>query len=425
MKEIIEIFRELQNTSEKKGKEKIISDNKDNELFKQCLIFLFDNNIQTGIKSKSLQKNIKYDGYIMLLDSWTQCMEYFKKNNTGRDYDILVAQAFIRSQDEEDREFYAGMITKSIKLGCDRKTINKCIPNLIFEWKIQLGSPYEKLKLKKNEKFFISQKMNGIRASIVDGKFMSRQGKEICGLIHIIQDVYKLQLEDYFLDGELIRKNFDNCDDNLNFRMTASIVNSDSEEKKDIEFVIFDMFPTNTINGDKTTEKYSVRKQRMLDLQKHIEELGIKNIRIVKMLYEGTDQTEIHKCLEQSDALGWEGCMVNKDTPYEFKRTTNLIKIKSFKEADCPIIDILEGDGRLKGTLGAFVVRYKNNTVRVGSGFSDEQRKHFWAIRDLLIGRVIAVKYKEVSYDSKTSLPSLQFPIFVKLCDIGKEANFE
>ena len=133
MKEVIKIFRQLQNTSGKKDKEKIIAANQDNELFKKCLVFLLDDNVVTGVAKKSIKKNIVNNSYIMVLDSWKQCMDYFQENNTGKDYDILIAQAFIKSQDEEDREFYEQMITKSLKLGCDKKTVNKVIPNLIFE----------------------------------------------------------------------------------------------------------------------------------------------------------------------------------------------------------------------------------------------------------------------------------------------------
>ena len=189
LKQVIEIFKQLQNTSSKKAKEEIIAKNQDNELFKKCLVFLLDDNIQTGIKSKSLKKNIKCNGNIMLINSWEKCMEYFKENNTGKDYDILVAQGFINYKDEEDREFYEQMITKSLKLGCDKKTVNKVIPNLIFEWKIQLGSPQEKLRLKDEEVFFLSKKMNGFRGTYYNGQFLSRQGKKIDGLQHIINDI--------------------------------------------------------------------------------------------------------------------------------------------------------------------------------------------------------------------------------------------
>ena len=48
----------------------------------------------------------------------------------------------------------------------------------------------------------------------------------------------------------------------------------------------------------------------------------------------------------------------------QMQMNINLIKIKRFYTMDLPVIEVLEGEGRLKGTFGAFVVKYKNNTVK-------------------------------------------------------------
>ena len=88
------------------------------------------------------------------------------------------------------------------------------------------------------------------------------------------------------------------------------------------------------------------------------------------------------------------------------------------------VVDAEEGYGRNKGTLGALVVKYKDNTVNVGSGFTDEERKNFWENREDIIGRVIEVKYKEITTDKKTGLESLQFPVFCGLREIGKEPSY-
>lgn len=412
MKQVIQIFKQLQDTSGKKEKENIISIHKDNELFKQCLVFLLDDNITTGIAKKSLTKDIKYNGYTILYD-WTELMQYLQKNNTGRDIDILVAQSFLMTQDEEDKWFYAGMITKSLKLGCDKKTVNKVIPELIPHWDVQLGSSFDKLKLKKNEYFYLSQKLNGIRASAINNKFISRQGKTINGMQHILNDIQTLTNgTNMFFDGELIRKNIDGITDNENFRIGTGIINSDASTKDEIKFVIFDCFPKDELKDGKSKEKYSKRKQQLLYYNAEIKVKGLNNIEIVPMLYEGTDRSEIMKCLDFATEQGWEGIMLNKNTPYECKRTTNLIKVKKFLSADLEVVDVLEGDGRLKGTLGALVVKYKNNTVNVGSGYDDETRKKIWANRENMIGKIIEVKYKEVSKDKKTGLESLQFPTY-------------
>ena len=58
MNKVIEIFKEIQSTSGLNDKKKIITDNKDNELFKKCLKFLLDGNVVTGISDKKLSEGV-------------------------------------------------------------------------------------------------------------------------------------------------------------------------------------------------------------------------------------------------------------------------------------------------------------------------------------------------------------------------------
>ena len=426
--EVIKLFKQIQETSSLNDKKAIITANKDNELFKECLKFLLDGNIVTGISTKKIRKKVTPSSelapcYLCVHSTFVDVMEYLQKNNTGKDEDIYEIQSFL-SGHRDDRDFYEQMITKKFRLGADEKLVNKCIPGLIESWEVQLGSSYEKLKLKDNEWFSLSQKCNGNRCSFYRGKLISRQGKEFTGMQHIISDLNQLGVG-WFYDGELIRKNRDNLSDGENFRIGTGIINSDAEVKEAIKFVVFDYFPESELKDGHSNAKYKVRREMLNGLRKIIEEKGLDNVEIVTMVYEGTDQTQIMKWLDYAVEQGWEGLMLNKDTIYKCKRTTDLIKIKRFYTMDLPIIEVLEGDGRLKGTLGALVVKYKDNTVNIGSGFNDETRRAFWEGRDSLIGRIIEVKYKEISRDKKTGLESLQFPIYVGLREIGKSISYD
>ena len=140
------------------------------------------------------------------------------------------------------------------------------------------------------------------------------------------------------------------------------------------------------------------------------------------------------ECLEECDDLVlWfsEGKYVYQamELKMKYKPLTPLQQEKydnRFEEEETvtEVVDVEEGDGRNKGTLGALVVKYKDNTVNVGSGFTDEERKNFWENREDIIGRVIEVKYKEITTDKKTGLESLQFPVFCGLREIGKEPSY-
>lgn len=430
MEEVIKLFKQIQVIISLNDKKAIIIANKDNELFKECLRFLLDKNVITGIsnsKISKVNKNTNKENATQKLNSFEEVMEYLKDHNTGKDEDIANVKSFIYDHyivDDNEFMFYVQMITKKYKLGVDSKTVNKCIPGLIPTWEVQLGSSYEKLKLKEGSWFSLSQKMNGNRASFYKDKLISRQGKEFTGMQHIISDLKQLGTG-WFCDGELIRKNIDNLSDGENFRIGTGIINSDAESKNEIKFVIFDYFPESEIPNKKSNDKYKVRRQMLNGLRKIIEEKQLRNVEVVTMVYDGTDQSQIMKWLDYAVEQGWEGLMLNKDAVYKCKRTTDLIKIKRFYTMDLPIVEVLEGDGRLKGTLGALVVQYKKNTVNIGSGFDDKTRKEFWDKKESLIGQVVEVKYKEISKDKKTGLESLQFPIFVGLRENGKCVSYD
>lgn len=106
-------------------------------------------------------------------------------------------------------------------------------------------------------------------------------------------------------------------------------------------------------------------------------------------------------------AQGFEGAMV-KDTsaPYsQGKRSSAWLKVKAVDSEECAIVSVHEGNGRLTGTMGHVVVEHGNRLVRVGGGFTDEQRREIWANRDTVIG-----SWLEVSFQNMTPEGSFRHP---------------
>ena len=429
MKEVIKLFKQIQETSSLNDKKKIIVENRDNELFKKCLKFLLDGNIITGISDKKISKNVLPSSelapyYLSAYSSFEDVIKYLEVNNTGKDDDIYEIQAFLSGQVDEDKEFYSQMITKKFRLGADSKLVNKCIPGLISTFDVMLGTSIEKVKLKGDEKIFISQKLNGTRCAFIGDKCMTRQGKEYIGLQHIIDDLKRFVGTHMFVDGELVYKNEEGLSDSEAFQKGTGIAMSKEEDKSDLKLVIFDIFPLNEFWHGASKKTYSERAKILDDLSRILYLSDCENLEVVDCIYEGNDHSNIWTCLDKAEENDWEGVMINLDTPYECKRSKNLIKVKKFYTYDLEVIDMEEGDGRNKGTLGALVVKYKNNTVNVGSGFTDDERKYLWENKEDIIGRVIEVKFKEITVDKKTGLESLQFPVFCGVRELGKEPSY-
>lgn len=416
MVEVIKLFKQIQETSSINDKKAIITANKDNELFKECLKFLLDGNIVTGISTKKIRKKVTPSSelapyYLCVHSTFNDVMKYLQKNNTGKDEDIYEIQSFL-SGHEENREFYEQMITKSFRLGADAKLINKCIPGLITTFDVMLGTPIDKIKLKGNEWISISRKLNGTRCAFVGDKCMTRQGKEYKGLDHIIRDLHSLGLKNCFVDGELLYKNEENLSDSEAFQKGTGIAMSKDNDKSSLKLVIFDVFPLEEFWNGKSKESYYERKQMLLEIKEDIELFDeVKNVEVVQMCYEGVDHSQIWKWLDYAEENDWEGIILNLDTPYECKRTKNLIKVKKFFSADLKCIGIEEGAGRNKETLGALICDYKGNNVNVGTGFSDKDRKQIWQHPEDIIGKIISVKYKEETKNKDGGI-SIQFPVF-------------
>lgn len=412
MTKVKEIFTQIQSTNSKLEKQKIIKDNADNQQFTDTLVFLLSPYILTGISTKKIDKKVK--PWIYTNDySWSSVKSYLLSHNTGTDDDIAYIQDFIYYQPEDMQDFYKGLITKSIKLGCDAKIVNDVIPNLIPTFSVQLGTPREKCKIKTGEWFSLSQKLNGNRCVFVNGKMMSRQGKEFTGLDHILSDIKKIVADSIVLDGELVGKNEEGLSDSANFQKSTGIANSKDADKTSLKYVIFDTLPLDEFQQGKSEYTYKIRRQLLLELKEMIEKHNLQNIEVVQMFYEGTDQTEIDKWLDYCEEHDYEGCMVNLDNPYECKRVKSLQKVKAFKDIDLRCISVNEATtGKYKGTLGSIACKYKNGTVDVGSGFSDEQRDYYFNNPNEIVGKIVTVKYKEAT-TNKNGGESLQFPVFV------------
>jgi DNA ligase-1 len=299
------------------------------------------------------------------------------------------------------------------------------VNKLIQKWPVQLAHKFEPKRLKKGEWFSLSEKLNGVRGTFYKGKIYSRQGKEICGLEHILKAIEELNLPNIVFDGELIRDNVDGISDNENFRIGTGIIGSNALSKPEIKFVIFDLLTTEEFESGKSTETYRQRMAKLLNLK--LSKLpkspkSPKPLVIVPILFEGTDETRISELLETVTTCGKEGLILNRDTKYQAKRNFGILKIKKFQTVDLKIKAIEEGEGKCAGKAGALTVDYKGNELRVGTGFTDEQREMFWFEKP--IGRVIEISYFAESRNKKDGKLSLQFPAFVRLREVGKEVSY-
>ena len=107
------------------------------------------------------------------------------------------------------------------------------------------------------------------------------------------------------------------------------------------------------------------------------------------------------------------------------KRSKDLLKVKKMHTCDIKCIGVEEGEGKYAGVLGKIVCDYKGFTLRVGSGFTDEQRLYYWNNQQEIVNQLVEIQYFEESKDKKTGDLSLRFPVFKRVRDDKDEVSYD
>ncbi|OME54090.1 hypothetical protein BSK59_16035 [Paenibacillus odorifer] len=425
MMSVVEIFNQIKETSSRTGKEAILKANANNEDFRRILEFMYNPFILTGIKSKKLQKfsDFHSNHYHIQFYNVDEAIAHITKNNSGKDEDVKAIANFINDQmDEQVRDFLQGMFTKDYKCGMTSGTINRVYgKGTIPEFDVLLAKSYRDHGHKIKGKFYITVKLDGIRCVAIkkDGQiqFFTRQGQPIDGLVEIEAEMLEQLPDNFVYDGELLLQNgYDLPSDEL-FRATQKVVRKDGV-KYDLEFHIFDGLPLDEFLSGKSSQKYHERRNFLEVLFTGID---YDTLHLVQVWYEGDDQSVISDLLQQAVDKGNEGLMINTANGlYVTKRSDALLKVKEMHTADLRVLELEEGSGKYKGSLGAIVVDYKGYRVGVGSGFSDAERNMLWNTKDIkelsLVGKIAEIQYFEESSNEDGGI-SLRFPVFKRIRD--------
>lgn len=419
----------LQSISGAKAKCDFIKSHDEDPYFKRFLYFALNPLITYNISKKSLDKLMSgnnTDGQkLIFFNDIFECCEHLSRLRSMDDATLRQIKTLLdmKYPEQEEKELYMQLLSKTVRLGITGKTINKIIPNLIPEWEVQQAYPVDKYPLKAGAEFWLTQKLNGARATLYEGQLLARSGMPYKGLEHITEALSWLRVAGFVADGELTLRDKGRLSDNEAFRVATGVLNSDSVNKTVICYTIFDMIPVKDFDALKPQVTYKYRRDILNQFAERIADTD-GAVKVLPVLYHGTDQSKIEELLEQMVREDKEGLMINTDAPYRRTRHKGILKVKRFYTMDLPIIRCEEGTGRLSGTLGAFVLKYKENEVKVGSGFTDEQREQFWNNRDDMEGLLCEVKYKEISQDKGTGLESLQFPVFVGIRTDKTEVSY-
>ena len=254
------------------------------------------------------------------------------------------------------------------------------LPLLLFAQKPQLLL-LQTYKDQNITNWVMSEKLDGVRA-YWDGKHLISRGGKI---IHAPKWFLK-GYPPFAIDGELWSKRGD-------FENIVSIVRSKTPSKR-WQQITHNIFEVPNAKGDlfKRLSKLKPYQNRYIKI---IPQRKIKN------------KQELVKFLREVEQKGGEGVVVrDPKAPYIAKRTNKALKVKSFFDAECKVIELYNGKGKYANMLGSLLCELPNGVkFKIGSGFSDIQRK-----KPPKIGDIVTFKYKSFTKNKKP-----RFPIFLRV----------
>jgi DNA ligase 1 len=238
--------------------------------------------------------------------------------------------------------------------------------------------------------YLVSEKLDGVRA-LWDGKSLKfRSGQAIAA-----PTWFTAKLPATPLDGELwlARGKFDELSGIVRKQQAV-----DAQWQR-VQYMVFEL-PA----GDGT---FAQRSQKLQALVKQTNWPQLQRIEQFKM----ADEKALQAKLKQITAQGGEGLMLHlASAPVTQGRSSVLLKLKPVSDAEGVVMAHIPGKGKFAGMLGALQIKTEDGqTVKIGTGFSDEQRKNPPAI-----GSTITYTYRD-----KTPSGKPRFASFLRERGIG------
>ena len=423
--ELQQFVDKMQATSSSLDKVKILNNLKSNKKFehgvfiKKVLEYTYNPYKQYHLTSKTLIKNkdiVEKSGYF---DLFYMLDALNKRSITGHEA-IAYVNLFIGSLDLQQKELIYRIIDKDLEIRAGAKVINKAFPGLIPEFNVALAQKYEP-KLASfgenvDETWYASRKLDGVRClAVVDDEgvctLYSRMGKEFTTLNKVKEAIEETCIVNTVFDGEicLIDENGDE-----DFQSVMKELRRKNHQIENPVFMMFDMIYKPHFEKGISKEVLSMRLDKLRSFCSNnpcdeLEALG---------QYVITDGRHFDKWGQMATDNNWEGFMLRKDIGYEGKRSKNLLKVKKFFDAEYNVVMsdlgkmsvVRDGKEWKQNMLAQVWIEHKGYKVKVGSGFTQEQRLKYMDPTEDIIGKTITVQYFEETKNDKGGI-SLRFPI--------------
>ena len=421
MTELQDFIDEMRSTSSATDKIAIIT--RSSTFIHDVLEATYNPYKQYHVTSKTCNKNIglfkdnTHSNVFSLLDDLTN------RKYTGHDA-ISQVNGFKMATAYGDLVYK--IIDKDLGIRAGAKVINKAVPGLIPTFSVALAKEYEADKCDWNDEWYASRKLDGVRCLAVvneEGKctLYSRMGKEFTTLNIVKEAIEATNITNVVFDGEICLVDKNNNED---FQGIMKQLRRKDHQIENPAFMIFDMLNKSEFELTKKSEPLEGR----LHILRSWIDLAIEDHSILRYTdqFVISDDEHLQTWIKMAADNKWEGVMLRKNVSYEGKRTKNLVKVKKFYDAEYKVIDfdiddhevVRDGKSVTLQLLAQVYIEHKGHRVKVGSGFTQEQRLQY--MDGSIVGKIITVQYFEETKNDKGGI-SLRFPTVKHIYD-GKRS---
>jgi DNA ligase-1 len=423
------VIRDLENHNLRTNKEEIIlaqaqAGNK--EFFEGCRLAL-DSKITFGIKQ--VPERTGPDGHGVDWDTFTLTLTGFvNRSLTGHLGRDTLNELMSNCTNAQWNDWYRRILIKDLRCGVSEKTINKVVEKEHAEYAIpvfgcQLAHDSANHESKVSGKKLIEVKLDGVRVITIahpDGRvdMFSRNGKELVNFPHIAEQlkfVASIGGIDHamVLDGEIMSSSFQD--------LMKQVHRKSDVQSEDAVLNLFDILTLEEFEAG-YSDTPQIRRSEILSQWHSVYETSMPNITVVGQELVDLDSEAGQSKYKEINALaiegGYEGIMIkDPQAPYECKRSVAWLKLKPFIEVSLEVQGVEEGTGKNEGRLGALVCAGDDGgkfiQVNCGSGFTDNDRIHYWADRNSLFGAVVEVRADAITQNQDGTY-SLRFPRFLR-----------
>ena len=412
MKELQEFIDEMRSTSSATDKIAIIT--RSSAFIHKILEATYNPYKQYHVTSKTCKKNSHlcktYPGYPSIL--FEVLNKLTNREVTGHDA-IKLVNGF-------NNKLIYKIIDKDLDIRVGASTINKAVPGLIPTFKVALAQNYEG-KCDWSDEWYVSRKLDGVRCiARVDSEgncsLFSRTGKEFTTLNKVKEAIEATGIISTTFDGEICLVDEDGNED---FQGVMKQLRRKDHQIKTPAYMVFDMLRNDDFDNSKGTESLKTRLLKCRSwIRNNLDNPMIESKNDIlrftdQTLITGEDHFEYWRNIECKD--NWEGLMLRKNCGYEGKRTKNLVKVKKFHDAEYEVLGwdvdqhevVRDGKSVSMTMLSQVWIEHKGYIVKVGSGFTQEQRLEY--MDGSIVGKVITVQYFEETNNQEGGI-SLRFP---------------